>query len=135
MNHSAVWKIKLFAVGGLSAFALAACGGDDTEEEGPDDVTKQYLLAVADQDGEAACGYFSSTAIEQIEADEGASCEDSVQAVSAGTSDEDRQQLEDATYEVTDESEDGASVTVSRPDGDEETFELVQEGDAWKIAG
>ena len=135
LNTGAVPKLKLLAVVGLSALGLAACGGDSEEAQGPDEVTKAFLTAIAEEDGEAACGYASAAALEQIEAEEGGTCEESVSGAAAGATDEDRQQVEDATYEVADESEDSATVTVVRPDGGEETFQLVKEDDEWKVEG
>lgn len=132
LELSAAPKIKLLAVVGLATLGLAACGG---EEEGPDDVTRQFLSALAEGDGEAACSYASAEAIEAVEAEEGATCEDAVVEASGEVTDEGREQLDDATYEVSDETEDSASVTAIRPDGEEETFELVKEDDEWKIAG
>ena len=126
-------KIKLLAVAGLATLGLAACGSEP--EEGPDDVTRQFLTALAEGDGEAACSYTSSAAIEQVEAEEGGSCEEAVVAASGEVTDEGRAQLEEATYEVSDETDDSASVTAIRPDGEEETFELVKEDDEWKVNG
>jgi hypothetical protein len=118
-----------------SALLLAACGGDDEPSTGPDEVTKQFLVALSEQDGDAACALISEGGIEDVEEQAGESCEDAVSGEIGEVSDEDRRQVEDATYEIDEESDDSASVTATRPDGDSETFELVTEDGEWRVDG
>jgi hypothetical protein len=122
----------------FTAFALVACGGDDSTTDSsstasPEDVTKSFLLALADGDGEAACSLASQAAVDEIEAQ--GTCDEAVASAVGETTDEDRAQVENATYEVSDETDTSASVTATREDGQEETFNLVFEDGAWKIDG
>ena len=134
-------KILLLLIAGVAAIGLAACGSDGdtttvTETEtvaAPEDVTRSFLLALANGDGPAACSYASAAAIEEIEAQ--GPCEEAVVSAVGEATEEDIAQVEDATYELTEETETTASVTATRPDGDAETFDLVLEDGEWKVNG
>ncbi len=121
----------------VAALALVACGGDDSsttsETSSPEDVTKSFLLALANGDGATACSYASQAAIEEIEAQ--GTCEDAVASAVGEVTEEDVTQVENATYTVADETDTTASVTATREDGQEETFDLVEEDGEWKIDG
>lgn len=121
----------------VAALALVACGGDDStttsDTSSPEDVTKSFLLALANGDGAAACSYASQAAIDQIESQ--GTCEDAVASAVGEVTEEDVTQVENATYTVSEETDTTASVTATREDGQEETFDLVQEDGEWKIDG
>lgn len=134
MNSSiATPKLSLLALA-IAAALIAGCGGDDEPSEGPAEVTEAFLVALANQDAEAACGYVSEQGLEDVEA-EGQSCEEAVLGAVGEVSEEDVQAVEDATYEVTEETEDTATVSATRADGDEQSFELVVEDGEWKVSG
>ena len=134
-------KILLVLVATVAALGLAACGDDgDTTTvtetatvEAPDVVTQEFLLALANGDGETACSLASAAAVEEIEAQ--GTCEEAVVAAVGEATEEDIAQVEDATYEITEETDTTASVTATRPDGDSETFDLVLEEEQWKVDG
>jgi hypothetical protein len=136
-------KFLLALLAVVAALSLAACGSDGdtttvTETTGesvaaPEDVTRSFLLALANGDGPGACSYTSAAAIEEIEAQ--GPCEEAVVAAVGEATEEDIAQVEDATYEVGEQTDTTASVTATRPDGSAETFSLVLEDGEWKVDG
>ena len=102
-------------------------------ETPPDEVTKEFLLAIANGDGEAACGVASENALKSIEAS--GPCEQQVTEALGSINEKDRADVEKATFETTEEDESSATVTATKPDGTEETFSLVLEDGEWKIDG
>ena len=155
-------NILLLVAALAASVALAACGGDDettssasettssettsttsedtsTEDTSSDDTNtpegaaKAFLVAIANGDGETACGYASEAALKQIEA--AGTCEDQVTQALGSISDEDKKAVEDATFETTKETDNSATVTATKPDGTDETFTLVIEDGEWKIDG
>lgn len=136
-------RILLALAAIFASLALAACGdsGDETttvteteaETSAPEDVTRSFLLALANGDGPAACSYASAGAIEEIEAQ--GPCEEAVVSAVGEATEEDIAAVQDATYEVVEETETTASVTATRPDGDSETFNLIMEDGEWKVDG
>lgn len=130
--NSSIGRLTVLAFACLSALVLAACGGDDAPSTGPDEVTKSFLVALAEGDSAAACELISSASIEQEDVD----CEDAVGgAVEQAGGEADVQAVEDASYEVDEESDDAATVTVSREDGQSQTFQLINEDGEWKVSG
>ena len=127
-------KIALAAFASFAAVALLACGGDGESQDSPEDVTEQFLTAIAEKDAEGACQLVSSDALDAIEAQGQGDCEEVVTQLSGEVTEDDRKQVDEATYEVTEEDENSATVTATRPDGDEETFQLVNEDGEWKIS-
>jgi hypothetical protein len=155
-------KFLLILAAIVASLALAACGDDGdttttvieetvtegestdattegdtdsttTDGTGPDSVTREFLLALANGDGATACSYTSADAIAEIELQ--GSCEEAVVAAAGEATEEDVAQVEDATYEISEQTETSASVTATRADGNAETFNLVLEDGAWKIDG
>ena len=123
----------------FASVALVACGGDDsTTSDGPsgtpDETVKAFVLALANGDGEAACGYASSEQVAAIE--EQGSCEEVIAGQVGEVSDEEIQSVEDSTYEVTEETDTTATVTATKPDeGASQEFQLTVEDGEWKISG
>jgi hypothetical protein len=138
MHFSSPRKIFLALAVVASALALAACGGgDDTSSTSdvsstPEGTTEAFLTAIANGDGEAACALASEDALKTIEDQEG-SCEDAVTSSAGDVSDEDKQDVADATFEVTDETDTTATVTATKPDGQAQSFDLVLEDGEWKL--
>ena len=75
----------------------------------------------------------SADALTEIEAD-GSACADTVVAQVGEVSAEEEQSVADSTFEIVDETEDTASVSATKPDGSEQTFDLVNEDGAWKMS-
>ena len=118
----------------LAAIGFAGCDGCNetaTRWSSPDDVTKAYLLAIADDNGAAACRHASEGLIDQIAPD--GDCEQAIETAITEATDEDRAQIDGATYTVVNETDTDASVTVTREDGATETFDLVQADGEWKL--
>lgn len=133
MTSPTAVRTALLALVLVAALALTACGGSDEPSAGPDEVTETFLTALAEKDSAAACAVISEAGLEEF-ADQDQSCEDAVGAA-LGAGETDPQQVEDATFTVDEETEETATVTAVRSDGQEQTFELVNEDGEWKIAG
>ena len=116
----------------LAALTLSACGGDNGSDP-PDEVVKEFSIAVADGDAGTACGFLTEDALQKAE-DEGTSCEDGVAQAAAAGGEDSAKQAADATYEVTGEDGDTATVNVTGSNG-ESSFNLVNEDGDWKISG
>ncbi len=120
------------------ALALAACGGSSdttsssSSSSSPEDVTKAFLTAIASGDGEQACSYASANAITTVEQG-GGNCADQVSQAAGSISDKDKQNVDQATYEVSDQTDTSATVKVTKPDGQSDSFKLVMEDGSWKI--
>ena len=130
-------KVRALAAVCAASLGLAACGGDSEpaeEEQGPAEVTEQFLNALVSGDGETGCSLVSEDGLEQLEADSGGeSCAEYVEAGAADLPDDAAENAEAASYEVLEETDGAATVEVSRPGDDSETFNLVQENGEWKI--
>ncbi len=133
--HKNFTRVSLMLAALAAAIALAACGGggDSTSSsDSPEAVTKSFLTAIANGDGEQACSYASANAIKQVEQG-GGTCQDQVTQAAGQVSDQDKQDVANATYEVTDQSDTAATVKVTKSNGDSNSFKLVQENGSWKI--
>ena len=139
MNMSLSRKAAMLLAAVFASVALVACGGDDdstTSESSstPDTVTKEFLLALAGGDGEAACSYVSEEQLAAIE--DAGGCAEVISSQVGDVTDEELQSVEDATYEVTEETDTTATVTATKPDGGAtQEFELTLVDGEWKISG
>ena len=127
-------RLALICLACLASLALAACGGGDEPSTSPEDATKTFLTALAEQDSAAACAVISSQGLDEF-TQEDQNCEDAVGGALNAAGGTDPQQVEDATFTVDDQTEDTATVTATRSDGQEQSFDLVAEDGEWKIAG
>lgn len=128
-------KAALIALAGLSSVTIAACGGDDGDD--PAAVAEDFINAVAGGDGEAACELLTSDLQETAATATGGDCAEAF--TSEELTDDEKQQAEEASYETTEESEDGATVEVTVPEvgeeeGSTESLDLSKEEDEWKIS-
>jgi hypothetical protein len=120
----------------LAALALliAGCGGSD-----PDEAVREYLDAIVDQDGEAACEQLTDelrTDIEDAPAVRatGRSCADVMELAAGLNPDLGADDVEDLDIEV-EEDGDQASATFENPlVGREETIDLVEVDGEWRIS-
>jgi hypothetical protein len=123
-----------------ASVSLVACGGgDDTTSASsdtastPEAATEAFLTAIANGDGAAACALASADALDTIESQQDGSCEDAVVASAGQVSEQDKKDVADATFEVTDQTDTTATVTATKPDGQAQTFNLVLEDGEWKV--
>jgi hypothetical protein len=120
------------------AVGIAMCGGADTSS--PDAAVRSYFSAVADGDGEEACGIatpeFQQEAVTSVVGtpSEGESCEEAV----ANVPDEAREVIEDVTVETEETGSDEAVVAVTIDSDDFSDaplrFDVVRGDDGWRIA-
>jgi len=146
-----ILRTALLLIAALAAsMALAACGGDDStssdttssatetsstaeaDSSTPEGATEAFLTALANGDGEAACALASEEALKTIEDQEG-TCEDAVVSSSGQVTEQDKKDVAEATFEVSDETDTTATVTATKPDGQAQSFDLVYEDGEWKI--
>ena len=121
------------------AIGVAMCGGADTSS--PDAAVRSYFSAIADGNGEEACGIatedFQQEAVASVVGtpSEGASCEEAVDNVP----EEAREVIDDVTVETEETGEDEAvvAVTVDSDDFPEAPlrFDVTRGEDGWLIAG
>ena len=128
----------------VAAFALAAtaagCGGDDASST-PAGAVSAYNDAVADGDGEKACGHLDPAAQEELkQSTQGAargSCKQVIDLLSAFYDDATKDRLKSAKVAAAEQG-DTARARFTSPvafGGPEraQTYELKREGDSWKI--
>jgi len=137
MPTSTARKTLLLIATAAASLALVACGGgDDTTSSDtsstPEGTTEAFLTALANGDGAAACELASEEALSTIEEQEG-TCEEAVTSSTGDVSEEDKQDVADATFEVSDETDTTATVTATKPDGQAQSFDLVLEDGEWKV--
>jgi hypothetical protein len=140
MLHARTLSIALLAI---AAMGVAGCGGDDSGGGGDDesqirDVVSNYAVAIADKDGDTACGFLTESARKAVEsageALDANGCAEVMEKATAEASDDERDQLKD--IEVTSVKIDGDRATVqvkaAGETGDPST--LVKEDGEWRIA-
>lgn len=132
----------LVAVGLLiAALAMSACGGDDDSGDpgqSPDEVAKSFSVASAKGDGETACGLLTEEGKEATATGAGtASCEEAVSLIGEQVSEEGTdalEQVETATYQVIEETEETASVqATAKGETPNAPFKLVKVDGEWRI--
>ena len=123
-----------------AALAMAGCGDDD-EASSPEGAVQAYNEAVADGDGERACGYLDQAAQEELrqatQGDARGSCPQIIDLISAFYDDATKDRLRDTEVEADTEG-DRAAARFTSPAGfggpdREQTMELRRVGDEWKI--
>jgi hypothetical protein len=139
MLHARTLSLALLAT---AAMGVAGCGGDDSgggdDESQIRDTVTSYAAAIADKDGDKACGFLTSSAREQVEAAGEAlkadGCGDVLEKVTEEASDDERNELKD--IEVTSVKVDGDRATVQvKAGGDSgDPSTLVKEDGEWRIA-
>jgi hypothetical protein len=139
MLHARTLSLALLAT---AAMGVAGCGGDDSgggdDESQIRDTVTSYAAAIADKDGDKACGFLTESARKQVEsageAIDADGCAEVMEKVTEEASDDDRDQLKD--IEVTSVKIDGDRATVqvkaAGETGDPST--VVKEDGEWKIA-
>ena len=131
--------LALAAVAAIAiAVGLAMCGGADTSS--PDAAVRSYFSAVADGDGEEACGIatdsFRAEAVASVVGtpSEGTSCVAAVENVP----DDARELIEDITVETAELGAGEAVVEVTIESEDYPSaplrFDVVRGGDGWLVA-
>ncbi len=142
MLHARTLSIALLST---AALAVAGCGDDDSggggggggDESQIRDVVSSYATAIADRDGDTACGYLTDAAREQLETLAKTldvdGCPAVMEKVTEGVSGDDRDKL--GNIDVTSVKVDGDHATVqieaAGEKGDPSTL-VKQDGD-WRI--
>jgi hypothetical protein len=140
MLHARTLSLALLTT---AAIGVAGCGGDDSGGGGDDesqirDTVTNYAAAIADKDGDKACGFLTKSAREQVEAAgkamDAGDCGEVLEQATEQASDEDRDQLKDV--EVVSVKVDGDRATVQVKAGDDtgDPSTLLEEDGEWKIA-
>jgi hypothetical protein len=135
---SRILMIAFVVAAAAAALVAAGCGGDGDDEGGdPAQVTEDFFNAVADGDGETACGLLSEDGLSNIPEDPD-TCADEV----ANLSEEDRAKFTPSNVEqVTGETEhcgtieesDTDAETVATVNGDVQCINLSLIDGEWKI--
>jgi len=122
------------------ATTLIACGGDDSASS-PGDAVRSYNKAVADGNGDKACGYLDEAAQKELqESTQGAargSCKQVIELLSAFLDDATKDRLRQAKVAASEQGDRG-SARFTSPSGlggpeQAQTYELHKVGDEWKI--
>ena len=126
-----------------AALGVSACGGDDSGGGGDDEsqiraVVSDYAAAIADQDGDKACGFLTDQARESVEAAgrslQADGCADVMEKVLEQTSEADRDDLKDIEVVSVEIDGDRATVRVKAGGDEGDPSTLVKEDGDWKIA-
>lgn len=123
-----------------TAALTAACGGD-SEAGSPGDAVRAYNDAVADGDGERACGHLDPAAQEELrlstQGEARGSCEQTIEVLSDFYDDATKERLRDSRVTAAAEG-DRAAARLASPAGlggpdREQTLELRRTDGEWKI--
>lgn len=128
----------------VAALALAAvpsaCGGDDSASS-PADAVRSYNGAVADGDGEKACGYLDVSAQKELqESTQGSargSCKQVIEVISAFLDDTTKDRLREAKVAASEQGDQGRArfnspASFGGPE-QAQTYELRRTDGDWKI--
>jgi hypothetical protein len=135
----------MLAVLALSAVAAGGCGGDDSggggggdDEAQVRDVVTSYASAVADGDGDEACGYLSDGALKAIEkaaeAVDADGCAGVLEKATEDASAEDVEQVKSIKVTSVQITGDRATAQTAVAGEDSSPAMLVKEDGDWKIA-
>ena len=135
-----MWRSRLCLLGLVSAMALGACGGS-SDEDSTATSASDYLEAVADGDGEAACQQLSAegqTFASQYAASRRLGTLDCAQAISQLSPALPHAQLEtyssvSAEIDADDVQLSGSTATVTVPRVNVPIY-LEKEGEDWKVS-
>lgn len=141
MLHPRTLSLALLAT---AALGVAGCGGDDSGGGGDDeaqvrDLVTNYAAAIADSDGDKACGYLTNDARAQVEAagkalDVDGDCGAVMDKATEEASDEDRKELEDIEVTSVEVNGDRAVVQVTSGGETGDPSTVVKEDGEWRIA-
>jgi hypothetical protein len=128
----------------VAALALVAtgagCGGDDASST-PAGAVRAYNDAVADGNGDKACGQLADSAQKELQrSTQGSargSCKQVIDLLGAFYDDATKERLRDAKVAAAEQGDSARArfrspVAFGGPDRDQ-TYELKREGDSWKI--
>lgn len=124
----------------VAALAAGGCGGDDSdgggtaspEEDAAREVVETYKEAAASGDSARACAQLTRRAREETGRVEGiGSCEEAHEAALIGFTDEAREALANADFEVQVEGDTGTAEIEGNKGG--QTVKLRREGGRWRI--
>ena len=124
----------------ITVLPMAACGGDD-ETSTPAGTVRAYNDAVADGDGERACGYLDPAAQEELrqstQGEARRSCKEVIDLLADFNDEATKDRLRDAEVSASEEG-DRAAARLESPDGfggpdRRQTIELRRTDGEWKI--
>jgi ketosteroid isomerase-like protein len=140
MLHPRTLSLALLAT---AALGVAGCGGDDSgggdDEAQVREVVSDYAAAIADSDGDKACGYLTNDARTQVEAagkalDVDGGCAEVMEKATAQASDDERKQLENIEITSVEINGDRAVVQVTADGEKGDPSTMVKEDGEWRIA-
>ena len=121
-------RIAVLVLALAAALVVGCGGGDDGDSGSPEDAVQAFFDASKSEDAEAACASLTTDSQDLAAAGED-SCEASFEkSVSSGQSNV------PGSIEIGDVTTEGDTATVPvTADGEETTFDVVQEDGSWKI--
>ena len=131
---------QLITLLAITVLPMAACGNDG-DTSSPAGTVRAYNDAVADGDGERACGYLDPAAQEELrqstQGEARGSCEQVIDLLADFNDDATKDRLRDAEVAASEEG-DRAAARLASPDGfggpdRQQTIELRRTDGEWKI--
>jgi hypothetical protein len=138
MLHARTLSAVVLSFAALAAAGCGGSGGGGDDESQVKDALTNYTKAVADRDGDKACGLLTKDARTQIETLAKTmgtkNCADTLESVTKGASSSDLDKLGD--IEITTVTVDGDKATAkAKIAGEPETTaNLIKEDGDWKVA-